>query len=148
MLVTVVATLGMAPAVQAATFTVDVLADTAPDALPNNGCEALAGNTCTFREAILKANNSVGTDVISFGTIAANSVVGIGTPTLSVTERVTINAGFGPTIEINGPGPASATAGLEFTEAADNSVVSGLAIVDFDRGIVLNGADSVQITGN
>ncbi len=84
----------------------------------------------------------------SASAFAANSIIGIGATPLSVTERVTINGGFTPTIEINGPGPASGTSGLEFTDAADSSAVSGLAIVDFDRGITLNGADSVQISGN
>jgi hypothetical protein len=147
-LLTVVATLGTAPSAGAATFAVDVITDVGPDALPNNGCEAVGLDECTFREAIQKANSSAGTDAINFSGIPANSIIGVGATQLSVTERVTINAGFTPTIEINGPGPASGTSGLEFTDAADNSSVSGLAIVDFDRGITLNGADGVQISAN
>jgi hypothetical protein len=146
-LVTLVAALGMTPAAQALTFTVDVVTDVGPDVLPSNGCEAVGTDECTFREAILKANDSAGTDVINFS-IAANSTINVGAVPLLVTQQVNINAGFGPTIAINGPGAVSGTSGLEFTEAADSSILSGLAIVDFDRGITLNGADSVQITGN
>lgn len=54
------------PAHAAADIVVDTTADTAPDALPNNGCEATGGDECTLREATLKANADPGQDTIVF----------------------------------------------------------------------------------
>jgi len=71
---------------QAAVFVADTLADSTTD----SGCEAVGGNACTLREAILAANANAGADVINF----AAGITGTITLTQSqllITESVTIN---------------------------------------------------------
>ena len=63
-----------APAHAAADIVVDTTADTAPDALPNNGCEATGGDECTLREATEKANADTGQDTIVFAAGLTGSI--------------------------------------------------------------------------
>ena len=63
-----------APAHAAADIVVDTTADTAPETLPNNGCEAVGGDECTLREATLKANADPGQDTIVFASGLTGSI--------------------------------------------------------------------------
>ena len=150
--------LALPPAALGATFTVDVTTDGAPDApVATNGCEATGGDECTLREAIAAANATVAADSIVFS-VANNSVIDIdfaGQGTLpSITQPVSMGGsaiGF-VFAEINGPGPGSGADpvrnGLRLTSAASGSSIRGLSIVDFDNGLVVDGADNVSVESN
>lgn len=66
---------------QAATFTVDSPGDIAPPT-PNGICGTGAG-TCTLREAIIEANNTVAADIIAFNLAGPFTI----TPTQAATGQ-------------------------------------------------------------
>ena len=100
---------------------------------------ACTTDDCTLREAINRANNTVGTDTISV------DVTGTGTRTISLTSALptitdpvvidgTTASGYttcaaGPVIELDGSGLPALTSGLVIT--AGGSTVKGLAIGHF-----------------
>ncbi len=139
----VVGSLALAASASALTFTVDVTTDVGPDALPSNGCEAAGGDECTFREAILKANDGAASaDIIThaFG----GQTVSVATPLPTLTQQTTITSAGG-ILGINGSGLAINNNCLNLVNGADNSVISNLALTDCSEGIDLNQADGVQI---
>ena len=111
---------------QAATFTVNTLADT-----DDGVCDA----NCTLREAINAANLAPGVDTITF------SVIGVINP---ATDLPALSSGG---ITIQGGGnirlvSAGAVTGITIT--SDANVITGLQLSGFDDGIVINdSADNV-----
>jgi hypothetical protein len=163
--------LASAPAHAATTFTVNNSSD-APDAFTtSNTCDTdvfTSGDQCSLRAAIQQANATTGADVINFNipgtgvkTIAVNST---GLSTLpAITEQVTIDGytqpGASPNtktvgndavlkVELNGANAPGAT-GLEIKSVSGSSVIKGLVIDRFTRGIQISG-DTVgnRIEGN
>lgn len=149
--------LGIPFALQAATFSVDSTGD-GPDANPGDGNCATASATCTLRAGIQEANALGGGDVIDFTglgggqqTITVNASGNGALP--NVTEQLVIDAGanwdggygsYGrPGIRLTKTG--SVNDGLHFTDAADNSRISGLTIDGFDRRGVYFAAEDSQI---
>jgi CSLREA domain-containing protein len=153
----VLAVLVLASPAGAASFPVDVTTDPVPDApATSNGCQAAGGDECTLREAILAANATAGSDSIGFS-IPNDSVIDIdfaGQGVLpSVTQQVTIGTGSGfIDAEINGPGPGGPADpdrnGLHLTAGASGSQIRAMSIVDFDNGVMLDGADNVTVDSN
>lgn len=121
----------------------------APSFVVTNTLDSGAGS---LRQAILDANNTLGTQTITF------KIEGTGVQTINlasalpeITEAVTIDAttqiGFvkEPLIELNGSGIAGSIAGLKINSG--NSTIKGFGIKGFQTGVQLAG-DSNTITGN
>src|SRR4051812_40670116 len=77
-LLAALAILAFAPAVFAATFTVNTVVD-APDSAPGNGICRTAAGTCSLRAAIQEANATTAVDTIAF------AVPGAGVHTFTTT---------------------------------------------------------------
>ncbi len=137
------------------TFTVNSTADPG-----TGGCDA---TECTLREAIAAANSAAGADTIKF------NIPGVGVKTISpvselpvITEAVTIDGYTQPgakkntlakgtdavlMIELNGELMASGGTGVEIR--GSNSVVRGLVINRFFRGIgIVRTIGGPELTGN
>lgn len=156
----------VSPVHAVSTFTVDSTADTNTTA-----CTAAAGNDCTLRGAINAANdtdNSAGSDLINFAipgsfrakTISPNSALPPITEALTIdgysqngasenTQRdSTLGTNAKLRIVLDGTNAGDVN-GLTIEEDAENSVVRGLSIVNFEGdGIEVDGADNALIAGN
>ena len=135
----------LAPAAQAATFTVDDNGDGADDR-PGNGICATSvttGGVCTLRAAIQEANALSGSDTIEFS-IGTSSIINIGTELPAITEPVVIDGTTAPVgaidyVRVDG------CAGCDgLTISADDTAIYGLQVVRFGgTGIVITGSDNV-----
>lgn len=113
----------------AADLLVDSAADSAPDPMPNNGCEATGGDECTLREAIATSNDS--TTVNDDIPINVTGTINLESSLPSISDGVTIT----------GPGPGNLTVqpgvipdfrifNLFGATAADSITIRGLTIKD------------------
>jgi CSLREA domain-containing protein len=158
------------PAHAATTFTVNDTADEGDVAALDGVCDVTRqlDGVCTLRAAIQQANATSGADTINFNisgtgvqTIHVNSD-GLGALP-KITEQVTIDGYTQPLahpntlaqgndaalkIELDGTNAPSGSTGLEIS-TADSSVIRGLVVNRFTRGIAVGG-DSVanRIEGN
>ena len=141
-----------------------VVVDTTNDA--NNGdTSSIAnliasdgGDGISLREAIIAANNTVGTDTIEFN-ISAALVGGAHTINLSsalgdITDTVIIDGttdpdySTTPIIELDGSS-AGAVSGITLSTGSDGSTIRGLVINQFGQhGIYITGSNSNSIVGN
>ncbi len=149
---------------QAATFAVNSIADTADANIGNGVCDDGTGN-CPLRAAIEEANFTAAVDTIDFAIAPFNGSVKTIAPTSplpDITQPIIIN-GYTQTgasvntavttdnavilIEINGTNAGAGVNGLVLV--ANGSTVKGLTINRFGRnGILLNGGDNNNISGN
>ena len=128
----------------------------------------------SLREAIVAANNTAGTDTVSFGIATTDAgytaadggswTIGVDTLLPNVTDTIVIDAttqaGYGtrPVIALDGSGAATATDGfgIGFYGGSDNSVLRGVAMHSFDGAVIIAaGQVSIQsshfgtdVTGN
>ncbi len=111
----------------------------------------------TLRQAILDANASPGSDVISFGFEGPYPlVIQPATPLPAITGSVTIDGSIGgnPAIRLDGTLIADVVGslnenGLTLNGGAGGSTITGLQVVRFpDSGIMLNGVSGVTVEGN
>ncbi|QNP61017.1 Ig domain-containing protein [Paenacidovorax monticola] len=163
------AALWLPAAAQAATYTVNRATD---EALGMGGVTCAAGDPCTLRAAIARANINPGADTIQFGFGGAPTIIsptsllpeiigpltidgyanGAGTPNTAATGH---NAVI--TIRIDGasqPGGPLAD-GLRFGQGSSHSRLTGVAVTRFTgRGVAVNGygqaaaAERIAIVGN
>lgn len=128
---------------QAATFQVTTTADNGNNANPTPG---------SLREAIISANNSPGTDTITFsiGTGAQTIMPGSSLPVFTdpVIIDGTTQPGFNgaPIIELKGTNGGVGSVGLQIN--AGGCTVRGLVINSFSTGIFLPMKDGNLIVGN
>jgi uncharacterized delta-60 repeat protein len=111
-----------------------------------------ADNAISLREAIIAANNTNGTDTISFD-IAGPHTIDIASALPNITDTIVIdgtsepNFAGNPIIELNGA-TAGAVNGLVLSTGSDGSTIRGLIINRFgDNGVVLNSNNNV-LAGN
>lgn len=147
----------------AATFCVDTSTDSASGnnaAECSNDCATKNSGQCSLREAIMKANQTAGSDTIAFGFANSGSpvVITLATGLPTITETLNIN-GYSQPGSATASGPGSATirielncnnnGGLDF--AAGYSALSGVAVYNVGAGQAINvraGANYVAISGN
>ncbi len=150
---------GLPATAGAATFGVNTFGDAA-DALPvDNACDSdlgTVGNQCTLHAAIDQANATAGADKITFnrtGTgLGASPTITLAVSLPAITEAVTVVGGNcgttsapEPCVGVDGSG------GLDgFVANANNVVISGLAITDYDAtpAIALSSGSSGLIVRN
>ncbi|MCA9063345.1 MAG: DUF4347 domain-containing protein, partial [Planctomycetaceae bacterium] len=110
----------------------------------------------SLRDAIDQANASAGADVVTFNISGSGTqVISLASALPQITEQLTIDgttqtgwvAGSFLPVVLDGNDVAS---GIEFSAAADGSLVRGLVIRDFNADAVdlLAGADNITIAGN
>lgn len=110
----------------------------------------------SFRDAIIGANESSGLDNITFdlpGSEPQKIQLMSSLPDISDLVNIdgTTQSGYDgtPIIELNGENAGLEANGLTLTADASGSTIRGLAIYNFGgSGIVLDGADNNQISGN
>jgi hypothetical protein len=124
----------------------------------------------SLREAILDANSTAGADVITFSIPGGGEqVIALATElppildfvvidgyTQAGSSRNTLDQGFDATVNIFVDGSAvvapggifSETYGFTFRKGADGSVLSGVKVSGFTRGVVLANVDRVTIEGS
>ena len=119
----------------------------------SNTNDAGAGS---FRDAIIGANESSGLDNILFDLSGSEPhTIQLFSPLPEISDRVIIDGttqsnfvGI-PIIELNGENAGADADGLRITRDGSSSTIRGLAINRFSgSGIVLDGSDSNQISGN
>ncbi len=113
-----------------------------------------ADGNISLREAITAANNTTGTDTISFNiagagphTIALGSVLPTITDTVIIDGTTEPDYGGSPIIELDGSGitggAASAKKGLQLVAGSDGSTIKGLVINQFaGHGIEINSSNN------
>jgi CSLREA domain-containing protein len=135
-----------APLALAATFTVTDGSDT-----DHGSC----GSSCTLRDAITAANASAGPHTIEFnvagagvgGSVLIAPFVGLPAIVQPVTIKGDSQPGIDPLPRVHLYEGGPSFDGLTFTAGSDQSVVRGLAITNFSRGVVIDGANQVVIGG-
>jgi hypothetical protein len=168
----VMSMMAAAPAHASTTFTVNLPTDVAEDNSTDGLCDvapAAGGSQCTLRAAIQQANATAGADTINFAipgtgvqTIAVGSQGFGALPT--ITDPVSINGytqpGSSPNtlatgdnavlkVELNGAALPLGQSGLRITHVSGSSVVKGLVVNRFTRGVDIDG-DTVgnRVEGN
>ncbi len=123
-------------------------------ALPAGAANFVVTNTNdagggSLREAIISANANTGADMITFSVGTGTQFFNLLSPLPQINDPLTIDGqsqpGFSgePLIILNG---AAAGTGDGLHLAADNNVVSGIAIANFQgNGLVINGSDGNDI---
>jgi hypothetical protein len=126
----------------AQTFVVTTVTDNGDNINPTPG---------SLRQAIILANNTGGTDTITFQIGNGAQTIQPPSPLPVITEAVIIDGttqqGFAgaPIIELNGTSAGATAVGLQID--AGGSTVRGLVINRFDRGIFLNSKGGNTIAG-
>jgi Domain of unknown function (DUF4347)/Cadherin domain/Right handed beta helix region/Periplasmic copper-binding protein (NosD) len=115
-----------------------------------------ADGAISLREAIIAANNTAGTDTITF------DLAGVGVQTINVAAALPTITGTviidgrsdpdfagTPVVELNGAAAGAAVDGLHFASASSGSAVRGLVINRFaGDGLFINGASNLTVQGN
>jgi VCBS repeat-containing protein len=109
----------------------------------NKGADGLV----SLREAIIAANNTVGTDTIHFGIAGAGPhVISVASALPFITDTVILNGtsqtGYADRPLIVLDGNDASQDGLVLTDSADGSTIQGLAIRDFQFNAIHIQADS------
>ncbi len=115
-----------------------------------------ADGAISLREAIIAANNTAGTDTITFDLAGAGvQTINVAAALPQVTGRVIIDgwsepdfAGT-PVVELNGAVAGAAADGLHFAAGSSGSAVRGLVINRFaSDGLFIDGVDNLTVQGN
>lgn len=110
-----------------------------------------ADGKISLREAIIAANNTVGTNTINF-TTGSNGTVTLGSQLPAITSAIVIDGSTAPSYTTSIPSViinAGANPGLVFDTGSSNSIVQGLNIQSNNDAItVTSNATGVKITKN